>query len=1144
MMSGCSITVRAILAFSLTALLPGTADAQALTQALQAERAGRTQEARELLASAAAGVSSNAEAQLAYAEFLDRYGDSGALTVYEAALRTAPSNELKQRIAKRLAVLALAAGNQATAESAAAAYSRAGGIGWEQATSRIGAGANLETSDFGVAEIPGILDGFLRMAALSTDLKPEQLLPALAKNVATRGYRVSLDSQRETEYMKLIKQYLSQARELRQFAGENNSLDVPACESEETAQILKTLGYRLRAECGPEAVLETVNPSRAFLSIDSAFPLSELEDAYRRDAEFHLPYGVTSIPVLFGPEYWAAAATPGTDGDFIDVFLSDPGLARLYSALTKMHRPTVIALRQSVSVETLKNYAPVLDFFGESFEIRDGRAITPGGARARSKWGDLVGASPDKGAEFFEALIQQDDGWLAAYFDAMTRVSGVAEAYLGDPRRMDRFYNALRGQVTSPGPARPIFRATGDLLLLTTRLSFDANGQVHIPGSVDAWKNLFENHPHGKYDGKLTRSAKGWSDPDDVVEALFALSRKVVENEPLAIFLAITNLERARSQPLANATVERMILDYPKFGAQFSYLSESSALSDETVIAFLDSMAEIDKINNYGRRADIVGSQQALVALWQILVRQGHIGPQEADKSLYDISMSFREVRRNDDALFQAARTGVQRLLSAANVQAGAEPHVALVRLLSGRPGPNEGGQHEALIERFNSLFNQQRLVSIKTLFDLADHLERVSRGENFNVAMANRLAETISDVRLPQSELSTAEANAIGLDNWVDRHIRDQRDLNLQRLVDRAAGDLGEMLEIRGTIAPILRDSLVGLVYVYYSPPGAELIRANPLFVRSHDFSGSEGRQSWRMPRDRGIGWPASAGGRLIGSLAGLPYTLNDAEQNFLVPTERQALIWQDLAPQVLLGATVPRWWDVSRSELHYVGLHLRMGQALVAESKLDPQLEAQVLGALRERVSPSRLWLLESRLTAGQTASAIDVLTPAEYFNLAMAFANGDSAYGDPFVSEIRRLRSETPERFAEQRISSTFGIPHPALSESYRPELLRLPLFPTMMGYSSRAMAESWESTNLYWAALADEAHLEPADLNFRIPEWTQQSIERIFATHLEDWPALLRSIRIVGDRYREQAQRAAAADVESRRLAVQAQSGVEQ
>jgi hypothetical protein len=103
---------------------------------------------------------------------------------------------------------------------------------------------------------------------------------------------------------------------------------------------------------------------------------------------------------------------------------------------------------------------------------------------------------------------------------------------------------------------------------------------------------------------------------------------------------------------------------------------------------------------------------------------------------------------------------------------------------------------------------------------------------------------------------------------------------------------------------------------------------------------------------------------------------------------------------------------------------------------------------------------------------------------------------------------------------RTASVFGTPHPELLHSYRSDLLHLPLFPTMMGYSSRIMAESWESTNLYWAALADELHLPPAELNLLVPEWTQRALERIFATHLEDWPALWRSMRIVSDRYREQ------------------------
>ncbi len=151
------------------------------------------------------------------------------------------------------------------------------------------------------------------------------------------------------------------------------------------------------------------------------------------------------------------------------------------------------------------------------------------------------------------------------------------------------------------------------------------------------WRDLFVSHPHGKYDGKLTKSAAGWTEPDDLIEALFALSRKVVENEPLQIFLAISNLDRNRARPLEAATVNRLILAYPKFGDQFVLLGESTDLSDETILAFLTTLEQVDKVNNSRRRADIAGSQQALVGLWQILVRQGQITGSEIDASLRDV---------------------------------------------------------------------------------------------------------------------------------------------------------------------------------------------------------------------------------------------------------------------------------------------------------------------------------------------------------------------------------------------------------------------------------------------------------------------------------------------------------------------------
>ena len=85
------------------------------------------------------------------------------------------------------------------------------------------------------------------------------------------------------------------------------------------------------------------------------------------------------------------------------------------------------------------------------------------------------------------------------------------------------------------------------------------------------------------------------------------------------------------------------------------------------------------------------------------------------------------------------------------------------------------------------------------------------------------------------------------------------------------------------------------------------------------------------------------------------------------------------------------------------------------------------------------------------------------------------------------------------------------------------MNLRTFPTLMGYSSRILAESWESNNLYFASVADEQYLPPSQLNLLVPEWTQKTVEQIFATHLEDWPALLRSMRTIADGVRVQTRK---------------------
>jgi hypothetical protein len=224
------------------------------------------------------------------------------------------------------------------------------------------------------------------------------------------------------------------------------------------------------------------------------------------------------------------------------------------------------------------------------------------------------------------------------------------------------------------------------------------------------------------------------------------------------------------------------------------------------------------------------------------------------------------------------------------------------------------------------------------------------------------------------------------------------------------------------------------------------------------------------------------------------------------------------------MLSAKVPRYWQVTADEQHWLALHVRFAEELLATAALDPQSRDAILSKLTIQVPPNRRSRVARLLETAQVREAIETLTPSEQYVLAQNYlaSTSRSSSPGPIEQELRRLASAEPQRINAARISSAFGAPHPTLANSYRPELLNLPTFPTLMGYSSRVMAESWESNNLYWATLADELHLPPAQLNLLIPQWTQRVVERIFATHLEDWPAVLRSLRWIGDDYRQKAR----------------------
>ncbi|MCP5117782.1 MAG: hypothetical protein GY953_43745, partial [bacterium] len=305
------------------------------TRVRELEAASNPMGARSLLERAMREEPDNAAYLIEHAGFLDRHGDEQARDAYAKVLEVLPASEGETRasVARRLVILDLLAGDNVSAEEHLEEYRKTDGERLKDAA--IPQPAPGQSADQYI-DIPGPLGSFSRMIAISPDADPETILPAIARNVVTNGYQASASYEglQPTEYLKLVNRYLSQARELEKLSNESKAIRIDTCESPTTAELLRVLGYRMRGSCGGEVILETVNATRAFLTIDSGFPLAELEQALRTSRPFLYSYEPSRVPILYGPDYWLSEKDKKRNEEPIDAFLGDPALCRLYLGLS------------------------------------------------------------------------------------------------------------------------------------------------------------------------------------------------------------------------------------------------------------------------------------------------------------------------------------------------------------------------------------------------------------------------------------------------------------------------------------------------------------------------------------------------------------------------------------------------------------------------------------------------------------------------------------------------------------------------------------------------------------------------------------------------------------------------------------------
>jgi hypothetical protein len=970
--------------------------------------------------------------------------------------------------------------------------------------------------------IPGPMRSFMRMAGISQKASPEEVLPLLARNVVVHGFEGQEKNRKPTEYLVLLRRYVDQARELMALAGPDGVIRVPSCEK--AGPLLAIIGYRLRESCGPASSLGTANGERAFITIDSGFPLADLEQSLREGQPFALPYSSAQVPVLFSPKEWTAGLKSGSsDESLVDLLLHDRAEARLYRALSQVDPSTAALLWRSPGPAKLLTLSSLLDFYGSGLCVRSGRVIVPGGTAAESSWKSLVEASPDSPSEFIPRLLEKDQGWLAAYFDDLSRVSGAQQAYFTEPRRLRRFYEAFRGRDAAPGSAVGVFRPSAELLLLVTRLQIDSDGQPHVPGDLDVWKQIFQQRSDSRVARDWGKRARHWTSPEQLLEAMFAFSRADSENGPLAVYLTLSEIDRERpaGRRLAPETVALLAEKFPKFRDQYRVFSEFGGLNDTSIVQFLSEAETLDRINDRKLRADALGIFEADIGLWQIFARQGQIPVAAMNDSWRQVITPFTGIRSSVQ-LFEAARGSLGSLFQTATGKPNPSQDEIMALLAGPEPASPEAKRVRLeLANHMRAALDAQQLVALDTILALGDGLSQMAQRKTPAPSLIP-LAGQLREFEMPKPLFTSQERTEWVSGFYDDYHTQDEMQTNLSKIIK--SGSPKQLTAARGLLVPFLRDRLVGLNYAYYESPGAQMLFHNHLFVRSHDFAGGmtqSGEQVWATPTLFGRGWTASGGAHLSGSLADLPYVLAQIEQDFTVPENTQSLIWEDVVPCLLASAVLPRWWRVTRNELHAVALYQRFGEELLTSSTQDEKVRHEVMDILSDRLLPRRSAQVEDALSAGHSEVALSHITPSESFYLGTEFLRrfpeqaktaGDS--GQTLISLSRQF----PEEVSRDRLSQDFGVPHPALAQTYARELLNVKPFPTFLGYSSRLLAESWDSGNLYWARLADELGYEPAALHHLVPELTHRMVEKIFATDLEDWPALLRALRETGEEFR--------------------------
>ena len=526
------------------------------------------------------------------------------------------------------------------------------------------------------------------------------------------------------------------------------------------------------------------------------------------------------------------------------MLLHDEGVGRLYSAMSRIDPDTRAALERSPGLHRLFPYAAAFDFYGSQISIQQDAVVVPGGADAEKSWEALTGASPHAPAEFVLRLFARDRGWLAAYFDALSRIGPEQQSHFVREDRLKGMYEAYRAAGVNVSAYAGVFPRNAEFLLLLASLSWQDDGEPVIPGNLRVWQDVFARQAHTYGYREWVKRAHGIQNPERFLDALAAATNIVTETGPAQMYLTVSAIEnhRAAGGALSEDTARQLTNRFNEYQNWELLFVDFPELDDGAIGEFFKTADRMNAISAPTLRANALGAFQADIGLWQIFARQKQIPGNAVRSSWHDMLNAFSKVSTNSD-LFDAARAALSSVVVAAGGHANPTED-EIVDLLAGpaQQTPDGTKVHEELANRMRAVLEDQRLASLDTLFGLYDGLDAAAKGKAPGDSLLP-LAESLHEFEMPRPIFTGGERLAWSPLIYTSRHAELQVQTDLTKVL-RSPRSPEQLEAARARLTPFLRDTLVGSITRTMSP------RARRCFTTTRSLSA---RMISQFPRSRG---------------------------------------------------------------------------------------------------------------------------------------------------------------------------------------------------------------------------------------------------------------------------------------------------